>query len=97
MSSATEHLERITELFIRKNQEYGSAYNDCGHTYKNFFPNGICIQDPKEFERWAIFSRMIDKMIRYSINWETGHSDSLDDIAIFAMMLRELDDGVKLK
>jgi len=35
--------------------------------------------------------QIINKIIRYSFNWQTGHCDSLHDLAVYSAILMELD------
>jgi hypothetical protein len=34
---------------------------------------------------------MVSKITRYANCWSSGHDDSLDDLSVYTMMLRELD------
>ena len=80
------------ELFDKKNMEYGSTYLKAGQIYEAIFPDGICLNSAQDFGRFAIFVLMMTKVNRYAQNFEKGgHEDSLDDLSVYAMMLKEID------
>jgi hypothetical protein len=86
-----EQLEQLAKLYIDKNKQYGDAYLTAGKIFHTLFPEGLNISTEKEFNRFAIFNHIINKVIRYSANWDYGHDDSLLDLAIYATMLLEID------
>lgn len=46
----------------------------------------------KDMARFGIFVQVVSKVTRYAENFNRGgHDDSLDDIAVYAMMLKALD------
>ena len=91
--NAIEHLSRIQEIYKERNALYGDNYKHFGKILLGMFPQGAVLNTEEEFNRFALFLNILHKLTRYarSIN-SGGHADSLDDMAVYAMMLRETDD-----
>jgi hypothetical protein len=87
-------LKKLFDLYSSKNKKYGGAYKNSGKVFIGLFPNGLMLSSELDFLRYAIFSMMITKMIRYSKNFECGSKDSLEDLAVYSQMLSELDDSM---
>lgn len=80
------------KLYEQRNELYGDTYKQLGSVLEQIFPDGIELTTPEDQNRYAILSTMVSKVVRYAANWERGgHDDSLDDICVYAMMLKELD------
>ena len=87
-----ERLKKLARLHESKDAEYDSSYKKFGAVLTAFFPDGITLKGKHQFGRFAILTTLIAKMHRYSQNFDKGgHDDSLDDISIYAVMLRDLD------
>ena len=84
-------LTRLAELNKRKNDEYGCAYLRHGEAMMELFPRGLYLNTASDFARFAVFDIMLGKMLRYAHNFYEGHPDSLDDIAVYAAILQEMD------
>jgi hypothetical protein len=85
-------LAYLRELFLQRN----ALYKDAG--FKTFgeqaflFLGPIELKTAEDFGRLALLFQVIAKTARYSANFATGgHSDSLDDAAVYAMMLQQID------
>ena len=93
----TKSLQDITELFKERNNAYNTesgidAYKMHGDVMLSFFPEGITLNTSEDFGRMAIFDMLAGKMLRYANNFSYGgHSDSLNDISVYAQMLNDLD------
>jgi len=93
-----EELKRLGDLYRQRNQTYGDDYLRHGSIMKAIFPSGMKLNTEDEFNRYAIFKFMIAKITRYAVNWEKGgHDDSLDDIAVYAQMLKEVDNIIRAR
>lgn len=80
------------ELYEKKNAEYGDSYHMHGKLMKIMFPEGVTLNSVDDFNRWGVFIQIMTKICRYVNSFETGgHDDSLDDLSVYAMMLKELD------
>jgi hypothetical protein len=86
-----ERLDNLATLFQRRNPVYGDGYKKFGA--QAFALTGpVTLSTPEDMGRFAILLQVIAKTARYSNNFATGgHSDSLDDAAVYAMMLQDLD------
>lgn len=93
-ASPAERLEQLAALYLKKNAEYGAAYEDAGAVLAALFPEGVWLTSPQAFVRFALVCRIADKLTRYTKNFTTGHPDSLDDLAVLAQILRTVDDDL---
>jgi len=78
-------------LYLSRNIVYKDGYKKVGATYAGLFPDGVTLKTPEDFNRFSLFMLMIHKLNRYAFNFNSNHGDSLDDLAVYAMMLKELD------
>lgn len=92
---ALDNLEAITKLYKERNKLYKNNYLIAGEIFLWLHPEGIVIDTAEKYNRMAILMQIINKLIRYSYNWETGHPDSLNDISVYAMILKEIDDAME--
>lgn len=82
-------------LYKQRNALYGDTYKLQGELMNLLFQGGLDLDGVADHNRYAIFQTMISKMCRYAANFKVGgHEDSLDDISVYAMMLKELDNGL---
>lgn len=93
---AGEHLRELAELYEEKRKEYKNAYYKHGAIMKALFPTGIVLYSELDFNRFALLDLMVVKLNRYSeaFKAEKTSPDSLDDLAVYSAMLREIDDEV---
>lgn len=89
----TRRLRENALLYEQRNALYGDNYKLAGKGLSALFPNGVTLKTESDFNRFAIFIHQYTKLSRYAMNFEKGgHPDSLDDQAVYSMMLQELDD-----
>jgi hypothetical protein len=90
--TVVESLEYLTKLFKDRHATYGNAgFRTFGQQAFSMI-GPIELKTPEDFGRLAILFQVIAKTARYSNNFARGgHPDSLDDAAVYAMMLQELD------
>jgi len=85
-------LVELADLYRQRNDVYGDDYKQHGHIMKALFEYGVHLHSPSDFNRYAILQNIVTKLNRYLASWEKGgHADSLDDISVYAQMLKELD------
>lgn len=91
--SPDQHLKELANLFQERNKQYGSNYLQFEIVLRALFPNGIIATCPGEAGRLILVMHLITKLTRYTQNMQhgKGHKDSLDDLAVYAMMLQEHD------
>jgi hypothetical protein len=85
-------LRKNADLYDQRNSLYGDNYKHFGFIMERLFPDGIKLSTPEDFNRFGVLVQIVSKMTRYASQFgKGGHADSLDDAAVYAMMLRELD------
>lgn len=86
-----EMLQESAETYRLRKEVYGNNYKKFGHVMMALKID-FKISRTDEWNRLGIFVQMVSKLTRYSENWNKGgHDDSLNDLAVYATMLRELD------
>jgi len=90
--SVPDRLQALGDLFAERNALYRDSWHETGAVMDAFFPYGLALQSPEDFGRFVILQQMIGKLHRYALMFDRGgHVDSLDDLAVYAQMLQELD------
>jgi len=91
-SFVAKELEKKARLFEERNALYGDNYIRFGTIMKALFPKGLVLKTEQDFNRFGIFVQVVAKVTRYGENFARGgHDDSLDDNAVYSMMLKQLD------
>jgi hypothetical protein len=91
MSYVPDEMEKKADLFRERNKIYGNAYHSFGRVLKAYFGE-LHLDNHEDFGRAAILFKIMEKCQRYTQCFNKGgHDDSLDDISVYAMMLKELD------
>jgi hypothetical protein len=85
-SDVLEKINLIENLFLKKTAEYGRSEHHHGDILSVLFPEGVKI-DPEDFTRWNLYNFLLTKIIRYGLNFEVGHPDSILDLIVYALML----------
>lgn len=89
-------LRGCADLFESRNPEYGDNYRRFGEILRLLMPQGVHVESPEDMSRLGVFVQVVSKIARYGNNFESGHPDSLDDLIVYAAMLRDLD-GVRFE
>ncbi len=93
MKRVTELFRDLSLLYEQRNTLYGDNYKRFGAIMLLLFPGGISLVTEDDHNRFAVFVQIVGKITRYAEQFEVGgQSDALDDTAVYAMMLRELDE-----
>lgn len=80
-------LHNLASLFEEKNKQYANAFMENGAIFALLFPKGIELKSEEDFRRFCLFMMLVHKLTRYANSWaKGGHDDSLDDLAVYAMM-----------
>lgn len=88
-----KRLADSADLFRTRNKQYGANYTKFGPIMASMFPDGISCAGEEELGRLILFAHLFTKLTRYAQNMNRGgHEDSLDDMAVYAMMLAEHDE-----
>jgi hypothetical protein len=89
-------LKQLAELYEQRNKLYGDTYKNHGEVVQKLFPLGITLKTVSDHNRFGVLTMIVSKLCRYASNFERGgHSDSLDDLSVYAQMLNELDMELK--
>jgi hypothetical protein len=92
MKTVPDMLRDAAKLYEVRNAFYGDNYKRFGPIMDMLFPNGIELKSSDDFNRFGIFVQVVSKVTRYAEMFTRGgHPDSLDDNAVYSMMLQELD------
>lgn len=84
-------LREAAATYEQRNPLYGDAYKHYGSAMMAFFPQGLYINEPEDWNRFGLFSMMVSKMNRIANNITTGgHRDSSLDLSVYAAMMTEL-------
>lgn len=79
------------DIYEQRNKIYGNNYFRFGTVAREILGN-IELKSAEDFNRFGILVQILSKITRYGENFKRGgHDDSLDDLAVYAMMLKELD------
>lgn len=93
--NAADFLTEIADIYRDRRPMYGDNYRHVGRAMRALFPNGLVIAagDEETFNRLHFVMHMYSKLSRYCMNLQRGgHRDSLDDLAVYAMLCRECDE-----
>lgn len=91
--SVPDRLRKAASLFQEREHIYGANYNRTGAALAAFFPDGIKLKTKEDFTRFHLLTTMVAKLGRHSYNAARGgHQDSLTDLAVYSIILQELED-----
>jgi hypothetical protein len=95
MKTVGERLTDLGKIYDERGAAYGKDYHHTGEALAAFYPDGITLRTPREFRAFMIRCFMLAKLMRdanHLVAKGTGHLDSLDDLAVYAQMTRELEE-----
>ena len=91
-------LQQSVESFRQRAEIYGDNYKQFGKAMLALFPNGPQIKSSNDVENWnrlGLLVQIVSKLTRYCENFHKGgHDDSLNDISVYAAMLRHIDQEI---
>jgi hypothetical protein len=94
VKTVPDRLAALADIYEDRNALYGDNYKRFGDIMVGLFPKGLTIDSAPGWNRIALLIHMVTKVTRYAENHnDGGHADSLDDIAVYSQMLREIDDA----
>lgn len=92
MITVPERLRDLAKIHEDRAAIYGDNYMHVGKIMVGMFPNGVVVRTEEDFGRLHLFYHLVGKLTRYARQMPgEGHDDSLDDIAVYAMLLRQFD------
>lgn len=96
MNTVPDMLRVAAKIYEDRNKMYGDNYKRFGPALSGLM-NGAALTTPDDFNRFGILVQIFSKISRYCNMFEKGgHDDTLDDIAVYAMMLKEIDSGARV-
>lgn len=98
-ANVAKKLTALADLYDQRAKIYGDNYKLFGKIMVEIFQGkGVMLNTAEDFNRFAIFVQVVSKVTRYGNQFSKGgHPDSLDDGAVYSMMLRELDEMEEAK
>ena len=91
-----DRLRDAAKLFEERNAAYGSNYLEIGPVLHAMFPDGLVVDSPEVWTRVFFLVHRMTKETRYAKNIRKGgHADSLEDLAVYAIMNAETDDRTR--
>ena len=85
-------LRDAAQLFEERNAAYGSNYHIMGVVMSAMYPGGLFIHGAEHWTRLMLQVHRVTKETRYACNFQRGgHADSLEDLAVYAIMAAETD------
>lgn len=89
-------LRAAAAIYEERNALYGDNYMQFGKIMVLLFPNGIELKTVDDWNRMGVYVQKMAKVTRYAQQYRKGgHADSLDDEAVYAMMLQEMDELIR--
>lgn len=93
VKTVPERLRDAAKLFEERNKAYGGNYKNFGSVMSAMYPHGLEIRTAEEWTRLILQVHRVTKETRYATNFARGgHGDSLDDMAVYAIMAAETDE-----
>lgn len=92
--SVPDMLRGLAKIYEDRNPVYGSNYMWQGHVLHALFQGDpVTIESREQWNRLHLIVHLLSKLSRYCAAFKQGgHRDSLDDLAVYAMMARECDE-----
>ena len=95
MTTVPDMLRNAAKIYDERNKMYGDNYKRFGPAL-NGLMNGAVLKTPDDFNRFGLLVQIFSKVSRYCNMFDKGgHDDSLDDIAVYVMMLKEIDSAAR--
>jgi hypothetical protein len=98
--SPADLLQESVNTFKQRGEVYGNDYERFGRIMKAVFPGGFYFNDAASdvtitWTRMNYLIMIVNKIARYAENFDKGgHDDSLNDISVYAAMLRHIDQEI---
>lgn len=100
MTTPADLLQESVKTFRQRGEIYGNDYERFGRIMKAVFPGGFyfnaaAVDIEKTWTRMNYLIMIVNKIARYAENFDKGgHDDSLNDISVYAAMLRHIDQNL---
>lgn len=78
-------------MYDQRRAVYGPSEIKFGKVMANLFPKGVNLVDETDWARMGIFVQIINKICRYSHDFDEPHADSSRDLVVYSAMLHDYD------
>jgi hypothetical protein len=96
MMYVPEELRAKASIYEERNKLYGDSYKIFGSIMELIGLDNFNLRSADDHNRFGVYVQLLGKVIRYGKQFDNGgHADSLDDMAVYAMMLKELDHEIE--
>ena len=86
-----DFMREAADIYEERSKLYGDNYKRFGPIMMLLFPDGLRLEHPNDFTKFGLFVQIVSKVTRIAENFKSGcHPDSMDDTAVYTMMLREV-------
>lgn len=82
-------LAEMGKTFSQRNAVYKDNYVIVGRVMSAFFPDGVTLKTPADFEKWHLFELKIIKLTRFVAS-DLTHKDSILDDGVTSAMMKTL-------
>lgn len=91
--TVSQMLRDLAALYEERAGTYGKNYQHAGQVLMSMCQGPVTLETPEAFNRFHLLVHMAGKLSRYAATLKRGgHRDSLDDLAVYSMMAREMDE-----
>ena len=93
--TVSDRLRSLGQINVARGSNYG-RFDKIGRVLHEMFPEGLTVRGPAEFNRLVLFIMIANKVTRLANSLPGGiHEDTLDDTAVYSMMMRTHEDEIK--
>lgn len=78
-AAVTKMMEKWTDTYRRKNENYGNSWLLTGQILAMVFPEGVVLDTPRKFVAIGMITRMLDKILRYARLELTAETDKVGE------------------
>jgi hypothetical protein len=78
-AAVTKMMEKWTDTYRRKNENYGNSWLLTGQILALVFPEGVTLDTPRKFIVIGMVTRMLDKILRYARLELTAEQDKVGE------------------
>lgn len=90
--SSTSLFSELDALHENRSKAYDDNYIRHGAVVEGFFKGEVRLVTREDHVRFGLLTQIIGKLTRYCVNFQEGHLDSLDDLCVYARLLRKYDE-----
>ena len=93
IGGVVDHIQKLANIHRERQELYGQDFLQIGPSLMALFPEGVELKTADDFTRLALLLQAHGKLLRYCVNFKRGgHADSLDDLSVYAQLLRYVDE-----